>query len=65
MGTKISESYLPNSIEVCNIFTLEKLPSDLFRGQMDAWWEADAEGQQALTFIGKRRRSLGVDDRRR
>jgi hypothetical protein len=43
----------------------KKLPSDLFRGQMDAWWEADADGRQALAFIGEMRRSLGVDDRRR
>lgn len=43
----------------------KKLPPDLFRGQMDAWWEANSDGRQALTFIGERRRNLGVDDRRR
>lgn len=44
---------------------LRKLPSDLFRGDMDAWWETDGNGGQSLTFIGDRRRALGVDDRHR
>ena len=43
----------------------KKLPNDLFRGGMDAWWEADGTGGQSLTFIGEKRRALGVDDRRR
>jgi hypothetical protein len=44
---------------------LRKLPSDLFRGDMDAWWETDGNGGQSLTFIGDRRGALGVDDRHR
>jgi hypothetical protein len=43
----------------------KKLPKDLFRGEMDAWWETDDMGGQGLTFIGDLRRALGVDDRRR
>jgi hypothetical protein len=41
----------------------KKLPQDMFRGEMDAWYEY-ANGHQALNFIGARRRILGVDDRR-
>jgi hypothetical protein len=41
----------------------KNLPRDLFRGEMDAWYEA-LSGEQVLTFVGERRRSLGVDDRR-
>lgn len=47
-----------------NAVAAKKLPSDLFRGEMDAWWE-NSPGEQTLTFIGERRRSIGVDDRRR
>ena len=46
-----------------NAVATKKLPNDLFRGEMDAWWE-NSPGEQTLTFIGERRRSLGVDDRR-
>jgi hypothetical protein len=51
-----------------NAVASRKLPKDLFRffrGDMDAWWETDGTGRQSLTFIGDRRRTLGVDDRRR
>jgi hypothetical protein len=48
-----------------NAVATKKLPADMFRGEMDAWWEADGKGEQSLTFIGERRRALGVDDRRR
>jgi hypothetical protein len=41
----------------------QKLPNDLFRGEMDAWWEFSGDAQ-ALTFVGERRRSLGIDERR-
>jgi hypothetical protein len=41
----------------------KKLPQDLFRGEMDAWWEYSS-GEQKLSFIGERRRALGADDRR-
>lgn len=46
-----------------NAVASRKLPSDLFRGDMDAWWEADDNGRQSLTFIGDRRRAFGIDDR--
>jgi len=48
-----------------NAVATKKLPSDLFRGEMDAWWGTDGAGAQRLTFVGERRRALGVDDRRR
>ena len=48
-----------------NEVATRKLPSDLFRGDMDAWWETDGTGGQGLTFIGDRRRMLGVDNKRR
>lgn len=46
-----------------NAVATKKLPSDLFRGEMDAWWKV-SPGEQTLTFAGERRRALGVDDRR-
>ena len=45
-----------------NAVAPRKLPSDLFKGEMDAWYEC-SDGRQMLTFTGERRRSLGVDDR--
>lgn len=41
----------------------KKLPTDMFRGEMDARWECDGKGNQELTFIGERRRVLGIDNR--
>jgi hypothetical protein len=41
-----------------NAVAAKRLPKGLFRGEMDAWWEADNIGGQGLTFIGDRRRSL-------
>ncbi len=46
-----------------NATAAKTLPRDLFRGEMDARWEC-SEGSQELTFVGSRRRALGVDDRR-
>jgi hypothetical protein len=46
-----------------NAAATKKLPSDLFKGEMDAWYEF-SDGHQRLTFVGERRRSLGVDNRR-
>ncbi len=46
-----------------NATATKKVPHDLFRGGMDAWWEY-SDGGQALSYIGDRRRALGVDDRR-
>jgi hypothetical protein len=37
-----------------------RLPQDLFRGPMDAWWTAD-NGFQELTFIGAKRQALKID----
>ena len=39
-----------------------RLPQDLFRGPMDAWWTCD-EDQQGPSFIGERRLALGIDKR--
>lgn len=39
----------------------KRLPTDLFRGPMDAWWAANENGQQKLAFIGEKRRSLRMD----
>jgi len=41
-----------------------RLPQDLFRGTMDAWWTCD-EDQQGPSFIGERRLALGIDKRNR
>jgi hypothetical protein len=48
-----------------NAVATKKLPGDMFRGEMDAWWETDGQGEQSLTFIGEKRRVLRVDERRR
>lgn len=45
-----------------NATASQKLPKDLFQGEMDAWWEVTANGQ-TQTYVGHLRRSLGVDDR--
>jgi hypothetical protein len=37
-----------------------KMPQDLFRGPMDAWWTCGEDGQ-GPSFIGERRRALGID----
>lgn len=47
-----------------NAAAAKKLPTNLFRGEMDAWWEALPSGEQKLTFVGDRRRELRVDVRR-
>jgi hypothetical protein len=44
-----------------NAVASKKLPKDLFRGEMDAWWEATEDGRQRPTFIGGLRRELQVD----
>jgi hypothetical protein len=46
-----------------NAVATRKLPKDMFRGEMDAWWESSGD-EQRLTFVGEHRRALGVDDRR-
>jgi hypothetical protein len=37
-----------------------RLPQDLFRGPMDAWWTCD-EDRQGPSFIGEKRSALGID----
>jgi hypothetical protein len=44
-----------------NAVAKRRLPRDLFRGSMDAWWTAD-EGNQELSFIGERRLALNIDN---
>jgi len=39
-----------------------KLPQDIFRGPMDAWWTCD-DDRQGPSFIGERRLALGIDKR--
>ena len=46
-----------------NATAKRRLPQDLFRGPMDAWWTCD-EDQQGPSFIGERRRALGIDKQR-
>ncbi|WP_348266189.1 hypothetical protein [Edaphobacter sp. DSM 109919] len=46
-----------------NAVASKKLPPDLFRGEMDAWYEF-SESHQTLAFVGERRRSLDVDKQR-
>ena len=43
-----------------NAVASKKLPPDLFRGDMDAWYEF-SENHQTLAFVGERRRLLNVD----
>ncbi len=40
-----------------------RLPQDLFRGPMDAWWTCD-EDRQWQSFIGERLLALGIDKQR-
>jgi hypothetical protein len=37
-----------------------RLPQDIFRGDMDAWWTCDEEGQ-SRSFVGQRRLALKID----
>lgn len=46
-----------------NAIATIRLPGDLFKGVMDAWYEV-AEGHQTLAFTGERREALGADKRR-
>jgi hypothetical protein len=39
-----------------------KLPRDIFRGEMDAWWTFE-NGSQQRSYIGQRRLALGIDSR--
>jgi hypothetical protein len=44
-----------------NAVAPRKLPRDLFRGEMDAWWEVTEDGRQLPTYLGRLRRELQVD----
>lgn len=46
-----------------NAVANKKLPTDLFRGVMDAWYEF-RESHQTRAFTGERRDSLGIDKSR-
>jgi hypothetical protein len=37
-----------------------RLPQDIFRGDMDAWWTCEEEGQ-SRSFVGQRRLRLKID----
>jgi hypothetical protein len=37
-----------------------RLPQDIFRGEMDAWWTCDEE-KQTLSFVGQKRLALKID----
>ena len=43
-----------------NAVASKKLPPNLFRGEMDAWYEF-SENHQSLAFVGERHRSLDLD----
>lgn len=45
-----------------NAYARRKLPRDIFRGPMDAWWTAE-DNSQSLSFIGEKRRHLKIDER--
>jgi hypothetical protein len=44
-----------------NAVAPRKLPRDMFRGDMDVWWEVSPDGRQLPTYIGTKRRELEVD----
>jgi hypothetical protein len=44
-----------------NAVATRKLPKDMFRGEMDVWWEVSPDGRQLPTYIGTKRRELEVD----
>jgi len=44
-----------------NAVAPRKLPKDLFKGDMDVWWEVSPDGRQLPTYIGTKRRELEVD----
>lgn len=59
-SVELNDSNVPCVTVWENGTTIRRLPRDMFRGDMDAWWTAD-NGEQSLSFIGDRRRRLGVD----
>jgi hypothetical protein len=55
------EAALPGVTVWENAIANRKLPRDLFKGEMDAWWEVSSDGRQLPTYIGDLRRALDVD----
>jgi hypothetical protein len=43
-----------------NVTAKRRLPQDIFRGEMDAWWTCDEEGQ-SRSFVGQKRLALKID----
>jgi len=58
--TNISEEKTPCVTVWENGTAKRRLPQDLFRGEMDAWWTCD-DGVQTLSYIGQRRLALKID----
>jgi hypothetical protein len=61
VGLPPFDATMPGVTVYENAVAIRKLPKDLFRGEMDAWWEVTPEGRQLPTFIGSLRRELHVD----
>jgi hypothetical protein len=61
IGLPPFDATMPGVTVYENAVASRKLPKDLFRGDMDAWWEVTPEGRQLPTFIGGLRRELQVD----
>jgi hypothetical protein len=60
----ISEEPIPCVTVWENGTAKRRLPHNLFRGPMDAWWTAD-KGQQTLSFVGEKRLALKIDRNQR
>ncbi|MGO9340246.1 MAG: hypothetical protein ACLPY1_22350 [Terracidiphilus sp.] len=58
--TSIGEEKTPCVTVWENSTAKRRLPQDIFRGEMDAWWTCDQEGQ-ARSFVGKKRLALKID----
>jgi hypothetical protein len=55
------DATLPGMTVWENAVATRKLPKDIFRGQMDAWWEVTEDWRQLPIFVGDLRRELQVD----
>ncbi len=58
--TNISEALTPCVTVWENGTARRRLPQDLFRGEMDAWWTCE-EDRQERSFVGARRLALNID----
>ena len=61
IGLPPFDAAMPGVTVYENAIARRKLLTDLFRGEMDAWWEVTPDGRQLPTFIGSLRRELQVD----